>query len=214
MFLGLPPTAPVLFLFGHIVQTTPPHRKASCEWSNLWDIVANLDFKLAFTLSFYTIQLHSRPIPEFRPDIVLASKMQGVADHEVWPPPPPTRSVRQQRRPRRPPSGDVAGEQGQDQAIADDVGDVVGAGRDHPEEPHGPDLLADALADEEPDEAQIPAELFGEPANELFAEIDESLDLLVTGADKETENKNRFALVPVKASSPCAMIQKPLLRKR
>lgn len=54
----------------------------------MWDTIANLDFKLSFTMSFYAIQLHSRPVPEFRPDLVLVSKIPGVAGHAVWPPPP------------------------------------------------------------------------------------------------------------------------------
>lgn len=153
----------------------------------MWDTIANLDFKLSFTMSFYAIQVHSRPVPEFRPDLVLVSKIPGVAGHAVWPPPARARSGRQQRRPRRQPPGDGVGEQHQDEAVLDGASDAGGddLGQDH--ESRGPELLHDALAGEEPDEAEILADFLDEPADDLFAEIDGSLDRTPSGA-RRTRN--------------------------
>lgn len=159
--------------------------KASCEWVNLWDALAPFDMELRHSMSFYLIQMHSRPVPEFRPDLVLVAPLYDTDEVHLWPVPSPARAKGRGGggRPRaRPPQGRGQGKGGhadEDRLVPSAmVGDV---------DEHGPpveggldEALGGNLTDLEPDEAEVDLEQPADDADEsLFADLDAAMDRIL-----------------------------------
>lgn len=146
---------------------------------SLWDAVGSLDFKLHYTLSFLEILTHTRPVPEFRPDLVLVGPLADSGPHQVWPLAQQPKGRRaSQPGPRGRPKGRAAGQRRAGRGRSQ-RGGAQGAGvGDIDEQPLDaePDRSRDALVGAEPDEAEVEIDPEVEEVEDMFPEIDAELD--------------------------------------